>query len=292
MSLLETIDIKNWDDLINDELRNKAVAALEEGRVLYFPLLDFSLSDTEQTFLTPAALHPKSKNISYNGLTDTLNGSTYDDPTLLKAMIRRYSENSRHLLERLLPAYSSCLAAGKTSFRPVEIAGRKTSYRKDDTRLHVDAFPSNPTRGVRILRVFTNINRSGAPRLWRLGEPLPQIFSKFLPSIPAPWPGMSSLLKWIGITKDYRTPYDHYMLHVHDAMKGDDVYQKTCPQEAFPFPPGCSWMVFTDQVAHAAMSGQHVLEQTFHVPLNSLVYPQFAPLSLMEKMLGKPLGPL
>jgi len=288
MSQVESIDIDEWDGPIDEETKRRAIAALEQGQVLYFPNLDFPLKESEHCFLNPSLLHAKAKNISYNSASDMLNGSTCTDTTDLKAMVRRYSMCSRGFLEHLLPEYTKSLAFGKTSFRPIEIEGRKTSYRKDDTRLHVDAFPSNPTRGVRILRVFTNINKAGKPRVWRLGEPLPDIFAKFLPSISSPWWGMPSLLKWLGITKDYRSTYDHYMLGVHDAMKGNSEYQKTCPQEEFAFNPGCTWVVFTDQVAHAAMSGQHVLEQTFHVPMEALKFPELAPSRQMEKILRAP----
>src|SRR2546429_2712052 len=36
------------------------------------------------------------------------------------------------------------------------------------------------------------------------------------------------------------------------------------------FPVGSTWMAFTDQVSHAAMAGQHLLEQTFYLPLTSM----------------------
>jgi hypothetical protein len=41
--------------------------------------------------------------------------------------------------------------------------------------MHVDNFPSTPTRGKRILRVFTNVNPSGRARVWRMGEPFEQM---------------------------------------------------------------------------------------------------------------------
>lgn len=79
------------------------------------------------------------------------------------------------------------------------------------------------------------------------------------------------------------------MLQIHDSMKGNEHYQKTVQQETVAFPSGSSWIVYTDQVSHAAMSGQHVLEQTFHMPLNSLKVPSTAPLHVMEKHLKKSL---
>ena len=79
------------------------------------------------------------------------------------------------------------------------------------------------------------------------------------------------------------------MLQIHDQMKGDEVNQRTVPQEEIRFPAGSSWMVYTDQVSHAAMSGQHVLEQTFHLPVNGLKYESTAPVKVLEKYLNKSL---
>ena len=49
----------------------------------------------------------------------------------------------------------------RTSFRPGAIETRALSPRKDDKRLHVDAFPSSPVQGRRIFRVFTNAHPAG-----------------------------------------------------------------------------------------------------------------------------------
>ena len=62
------------------------------------------------------------------------------------------------------------------------------------------------------------------------------------------------------VTRGLRTPYDHYMLQMHDRMKADMDYQKNTPQLNFDFPPNTTWMVFTDQVPHAANAGHLVLE--------------------------------
>src|SRR5204862_4964539 len=99
-----------------------------------------------------------------------------------------------------------------------------TSYRKDDRRLHVDAFPSAPNQGMRILRVFCNVNPNNEDRIWRLGEPFEEVAKKFIPQTAAPIPGSARLLKWLQITKSYRTKYDHYMLQLHDMMKSDHAY--------------------------------------------------------------------
>ncbi len=291
MSILEAFDLRDWSDGLSDEAKKQLVAALEDGKIIYFPQLQFKLAEHEVGFLSADKVDPKSKNISYDPVKDRLAGALYEgaEAEQLKQMVKRFSTQSRQLIERLIPHYTKTLMQAKTSFRPVEIAGRKSSYRKDDTRLHVDAFPSNPTKGKRILRFFSNINHMGKPRVWRAGEPFRDVVAKIAPRANSPFPGSAQLLKLLGITKDLRTPYDHYMLQIHDAMKKDDEYQKLVPQEEIAFPPGCCWLVYTDQVSHAAMSGQHVLEQTYHLPAHGLKHPENSPLRILEKHFSRPL---
>lgn len=288
---LEFIPATDWNCDLSESIQNQAINALEEGKVLYFPKLPFTLSDIESGFLSTEHLDPKTKNISFDARTDRLAGSLLrnEKALQLKAMIRRYALTTRRFLERLLPSYTPHLMQAKTSFRPAEIYGRKTSYRKDDTLLHVDAFPSNPTQGKRILRVFTNINPTNKPRIWRTGEPFPKVAHQFLPKVSSPLWGVSTLLQLVGITKNYRTAYDHYMLHIHDAMKGDKQYQQTVSKEEIEFHPGSSWIAYTDQVSHAAISGQHLLEQTFDLPVIGLKSEATAPLKVLEKFLNRTL---
>lgn len=288
---LEHFEIQDWEQPISQSVQTKAIQSLENGQVLYFPSLPFVLHDNERPFLSPEIVDPKTKNISYDIRKDRLAGSIQSEKEAaeLKAMIKRYATTSRHFLENLIPHYSPFLIQAKTSFRPVEISGRKSSYRKDDSLLHVDSFPSSPTKGQRILRVFTNINPEGEPRVWRLGEPFEDVVEKILPRASSPIWGVASFLQLVGITKDYRTEYDHYMLQIHDTMKGDNHYQKTVPQSEARFPPGSTWIVFTDQVSHAAMSGQHVLEQTFHLPVNGIKNTATNPLMVLEKRLNRQL---
>ena len=291
MKSLELFEIDTWEGPFTEELQKKAVRSLENGKVLYFPNLAFPLADQEKKFLDPQKVDPKAKNISYDRRNDKLGGTLYEqqDREEQKALIRRYASSSRHFLDHLIPHYRQHLIQARTSLRPVEIAGRTSSWRKDDTRLHVDAFPSSPTKGQRILRMFTNINPEGKPRVWRLGEPFQDVVKTYAPTASRPIPGIAYLMKWFGITKDLRTRYDHYMLKLHDQMKADLNYQECAPQEEFHFPPGSSWIVYTDQVSHAAMSGQHVFEQTFHVPVQGLYDRTTSPLGILEQYLKKSL---
>src|SRR5262249_50672378 len=151
-------ELNSWKGPFSNTVQKQAVRALEGGKILYLPALTYDLKALELPFLNPDIIDPKSKNVSYDIKNDRLAGARLkgQEADALKEMVKRYALLSRQLLLGLIPAYESHLIQAKTSFRPVEIHGRKTSYRKDDTRLHVDAFPSNPTKGQRILRVFTN----------------------------------------------------------------------------------------------------------------------------------------
>jgi hypothetical protein len=46
---------------------------------------------------------------------------------------------------------------------------------------------------------------------------------------------------------------------------------------------------FSDQVAHAALAGQFMLEQTLHVPVQAMYAPERSPLHTLERLAGRPL---
>jgi hypothetical protein len=164
---------------------------------------------------------------------------------------------------------------------------RAASWRHDDSRLHIDAFPSRPLAGERILRVFLNINPRGEPRVWRIGETFESVAARFFPQLAPYRPLAARALATLGITKSLRTPYDHLMLGLHDAMKADLAYQRECVQQSVSFAPGSAWVCFSDQTSHAVMSGQHMLEQTFFLPIAAMRHPEHAPLSVLERLTAR-----
>jgi hypothetical protein len=266
-------------------------AELEDGHVLRFAALPFALSGAERAFLDPRWSDGRAKNISLRWPGGELKGAAGQagDIALLKAMLVRYSEQSEAFALRLFPHYRGHLRRGNASFRPLQIVGRKTSWRKDDTRLHVDAFASNPTQGTRLLRVFCNVNPDGEPRRWRVGEPFEAHARRYLGSISRPWSGSAWWLHKLGVTKRRRTEYDHVMLALHDHAKADAVYQRDAPQINVDFVPGATWVVYSDQVLHAAMAGQYLLEQTFYLDVEHLQRPETSPLRTLDRLLNRPL---
>jgi hypothetical protein len=292
MSAIHEMPIARWRGPFDEAVRHEAVDALENGEVLYLPKLPFALTPEEQPLLSPRLSDGKSKNISLNPDGKLKNTSTSPaEHALLQAMVQRYALGTVTLMNALFPRYARRLERARTSYRPVEIAGRKASILQDDTRLHVDAFPTRPMqKGRRILRMFTNINPNGQGRVWHVGEPFADMAKTILPSVAAPSPLKNALLAGLFVTRGVRSKYDNLMHGLHDNAKRNDTYQKTCPQEEFAFPAGSTWLCYTDQVMHAAISGQFVLEQTFHLDLEAMVYPERAPFTVLERMTGQALA--
>lgn len=253
--------------------------ALEFGQILFFPERVYDNFDTD--IFKATGLDHSHKNLSYRFNSQTLNGfkrKTSDEALVLQERMHGYALYAYELIKQHLPQYAPMLEFGRTSYRPAEIEGRVYSKRKDDTRLHIDSFPSSPVYGKRILRVFCNINPVGKPRVWHVGEPFEEVVQQFNPRIPNYSKLVALGLRFVKATKTLRSAYDHYMIHLHDNMKLDQHYQSTAHKQRIDFPAQSTWIVFTDQVSHAALSGQHLLEQTFYLPIEAMAYPETSPL--------------
>ena len=265
------------------------IAELEVGHVWYFHELAFNLTQTEQLLLKIDIRHPKVRNISLNN-QDLLKGvqkdMNPDTAAAVAAMLKRFRFQAQQLIESLLPRYAERIRLAPTSYRPEKVETRQQSWRADDRRLHVDAFPSRPNQGERILRVFTNINPDGVPRVWRIGESFENVAQRFLPKTKKYRPWQAQLLQTLSITKSRRSEYDHLMLQIHDAMKANSTYQQQAQQITMPFPPGCSWVCFSDQTSHAVISGQYLLEQTFHLPTSQQYQPATSPIEILTRLRG------
>lgn len=268
---------------------HRAMALLEHGHVLLLPDLAFDTAGAEDAMYAEVS-DEGVKNVSYNPGTGELKGTPLEGERRerLKAVTARYSDWAEALVKELLPAYAGSLERGRTSFRP-RAADHNLSKRKDDRRLHVDAFPSQPVQGKRILRVFRNVNPAGEARHWRVGEPFADHAARFLPRTRGMAPGAGLLLRTLGVTKGRRTAYDNLMLQLHDASKEDDDYQANGPRWEVDFPAGATWMCFTDSVVHAALSGRYLFEQTFYLPVAAMGDPSASPVRTLEAMTGRKL---
>jgi 3-deoxy-D-manno-oct-2-ulosonic acid (Kdo) hydroxylase len=260
--------------------------------VLLFEGLRFALTGAEQALLAPTVSDGHSKNVAVDPSNGRVSGSALEgtELRLLRQMVVRFSTHSRDFVERLLPRYANQLETRLASYRPVAVVGRETSRRKDDARLHVDAFASRPNQGRRILRVFCNLNPQGLPRTWLLGEAFEHYAQRFVTRVRRQLPLEAWVLQTLGVTKSHRTAYDHLMLGLHDRGKLDDHYQRDAWRERFDFPAGSTWVCFTDQVLHAALGGQYLLEQTFMLPVSAMLHAERSPLRVLERLAGRRLS--
>lgn len=277
------------------EPRAEYYHALEKGDLLFFPETPFEITDSERQILlrTSQAAGAHHKNIAYRPLQDRVSGfrssdaGTGDD---LRAVMRAYSQRAAACTARLLPRYAGQWRVDLASFRPQEEEGRDLPLKKRNDLLHVDAFPTRPTHGDLILRVFTNINPA-KDRVWLTSDPFAALAPRYaaaagLAGFTAE-PVMRRLLRSVGFPVVSRSPYDRFMLHFHDFLKHNAEYQRNCAKYRWDFPPNSTWMVFTDIVPHAVLSGQWALEQTFIVARGSLVSPERAPAGILEAMAEK-----
>lgn len=290
MSGVTTIAIASWQPQVSESATQSHARAIEDGGVLALPHLGFALLDGERRFLDPSWSDGRAKNISLDRGEVRGTRAQGADRDALRDMVARFAQHASGLVAALFPRYAPHVKTARTSFRPQPASGRPVSWRKDDTRLHVDAFVSRPNHGERILRVFCNVNPDGVDRIWRVGEPFDAMAAHFLPSIRRMHAGESALLAALRITKGRRSEYDHLMLGLHDAAKADTDYQRSSAQQEVRFAPGTTWICFSDQVMHAAMGGQYMFEQTIHLPLAALYDPARAPLAILERLTGRRLA--
>jgi|SRR5438270_2167054 len=264
---------------------------LERGKVLLFSHMPFEFPEIDREFLlsqkqTGSRFH---KNISYRPAKDLLKGVDDDSPDRERmiTIMRNFSRSVTAFISQFLAPYAGKMKLDFASFRPLEEQGRDLPLHKRNDLLHVDAFPSRPTHGARILRVFANINPS-VGRVWNVGEPFHEFLPKLMqvkrigPSSSGLGRALAHVASKIGLPVPDRSPYDEFMLYLHDWLKENNDFQRNSPKQELVFPPGSAWMVYTDGVPHAAMSGQYALEQTFIIPREALVTPQVAPYRVLE----------
>jgi hypothetical protein len=290
MNAIVALDITSWQPALTPDAQQTAIRTIEGGGVLVLPHVAFELLNDERRFLSPQWSDGSAKNISLEGAAlKGARGAPGDLAALLR-MIARFAASAADLVTALFPRYAPYVRRARTSFRPQPAVGRAMSWRKDDSRLHIDAFPSRPNHGERILRVFCNVN-PGEDRVWRVGEDFASMAKTFLPRVRRQLPGVAMLLALLRVTKGVRSDYDHLMLGLHDRAKADPDYQRNCPQQIVRFTPGTTWLCFSDLVMHAAVSGQHMLEQTIHLPVSALYDRDSAPLAILERLCGRTLLP-
>ncbi len=271
---------------------------LEAGHIVFLPSSPIEIPNDDSELLlgrkqSSSAYH---KNIAYRPLEDRVTGldrEEAEEAEELRRILRDYSRKSIEFLGRFLAPYAGKWKLEFASFRPIEEKGRQARLHARNDLLHFDSFPTRPTNGARILRFFTNINPT-ENRVWltsqtfeAFGPPLVKgaglISSVNNPMLRA----VRSLGRALHLRNENRSPYDDLMHRCHNAMKENETFQRDTPKNQWEFPPNSSWMVFTDCVSHAVLSGQYALEQTVLIPQAALVEPQRSPLAVLEKVTGQ-----
>ncbi|HEY0427253.1 MAG TPA: Kdo hydroxylase family protein [Pyrinomonadaceae bacterium] len=271
---------------------------LESGRVLFFDNIPFDLPAAHQDFLlsqkqTGSAFH---KNISYRPKQKAIRGlSSGSDAARLREIMENYSRETTRFVSDFLAPYAGKLELDFASFRPLEEKGRNLPFKKRNDLLHVDSFPTRPTKGARILRVFTNINPSES-RIWNIAEPFDLLAERYAGQADLQKfalkkaSGLARVLNRVGLPVGEHSAYDKFMLHFHDWLKANENFQANCDKVRLEFPPRSTWLVYTDGVPHAALSGQFALEHTYIVPVGALVAAAKAPISVLEAMCNQSLS--
>ena len=276
---------------------------LEAGDIIYFPTSPPLVTDDERAFLVTqkqagGVLH---KNISYRPSEDRLKGVDQRDPAdfqRVHEIMRGFSSRAVAFMASFLEQYAPLWKVDFASFRPIEEHGRKVSLHSRNDLLHFDSFPTRPSHGDRLLRIFVNIHPERA-RVWITSGHFEALAGQFAgkvgllrrPGALDVWKQtVVSLGARMGMPLVDRPPYDNFMLKIHHRMKEDAAFQENCPKDRWEFPAGSAWMVFTDSASHACLSGQYALEQTFIIRRKSLAYPELAPISILERIAGYPLA--
>lgn len=293
------VENREWE---NKENRFKYCEGLEDGNILFFSSTPFPFPKEEIDFLLKQKQGGSTarKNIAYKPQMDRITNHDTTDPIAadrLKEILKNYSKRVTDFLTLLLSPYSQSWKHDYASFRPFQEKGRKLRLRARNDLLHVDSFPSRPLHGSRILRFFTNINPT-EDRHWITSNGFSELAKEYASTVSIPRSTgydllgrlerkMKLLANQAGIKVPLRSPYDSFMLNMHNFLKENGEFQQNCHKDHWKFPPGSCWAVFTDQVSHAALAGQYALEQTFIIPQKALLCPEKSPVAVLERMSGR-----
>lgn len=279
-------------------------SVLEKGNILFLPNGGFTIPQELIGALNGATQDARAihKNIAYKPNVDRVSG-LIDKAAAAQTRdaMREYSRLALRFMSGILPDYAKSWRVDYASYRSIEERGRTLPLTKRNDLLHVDAFPTRPVFGDLILRCFTNVSPS-QQREWLVSDPFVQLaarearnagLEKYAAMAGSPLEALRRsavrTLRTMGIPLVDRSPYDAFMLHFHDWMKANTDYQKNSPHYRFDLPPGSTWLVFTDVVPHAVLSGRLAMEQTVIISRDSMADPSLAPASILEKMSGRTL---
>lgn len=234
--------------------------------------------------------HASHKDISFDPVSWRLTGCRdrrYTARKRLKQILAAFSESVTGWLQSAIPAYAPGLTKDRVTLRTQEEATRALRLTARNDLLHIDNFPTRPTFGRRILRVYVNINPT-EPQVWAVSDRFPELVARFAAGSRIPtrsveeWTAASpSMLRLLTGGKAGRSPYDAFMLRLHHFLKESEANQTQATRRVCTFPPGTAWLLFSDGLAHAQLRGRFTLEHSFFVPPECLLQPAEWPVNVL-----------
>ncbi len=301
--MMDTYDGGRLKQLKPDELSD----SLERGSIVFFPESPVPLPSEEDLSFIRLEL-PKlirRKNISYHPEVGQIRGLDSEDAELVARVNRilvTVSDSIADFLRKSAPRLTDNWTVGTCSFRPIEEKGRNLKPHSSNELVHIDAGAYGATNGNRILRFFINVNPL-EDRVWITKGNFPELFAahgeranlgyanagpRYLSRGPLDHlrTGLIKLLATgIPVLKVLdSSPYDRVMRKFHNYMKDTPSFQQEeHGHEEFRFPPFSAWMVFTDMVSHASLSGQYAFVHTSIVPSENCRIPELAPINILRQ---------
>jgi len=279
--------------------------ALESNHIIYFPRSPIPLPEpaTLEYLRTELPSRLKLKNISYHPEGARVTGLEGDGALRERTceVLKRHLDDVAGFIHGLMPRWRGASRVGTCSFRPIQERGRNLKPHASNELVHVDAGAYGATNGDRIFRFFVNVS-DREDRVWASKGSFQDVLARhgaaaglldasgrlrlridkgaadraFSLAI-----GGLARLNPLAHTLD-SSPYDRTMRRLHNYMKDSEEFkQDRRGYEELRFPPYSAWMVFTDGVSHASLSGQFALVTTIIVSREALTYPQYAPYALL-----------
>jgi hypothetical protein len=304
ITMLEVYD----DSRLGDAGPNDLSEALERGTIVYFPRSPVPLpSDDDLAFCReqlPKLL--KLKNISYHPEAGHVSGLDTDDQAVrqrVHVILVTMSNNITVFLSGTAPRLTKGWTVGTCSFRPMQEKGRNLKPHASNELVHIDAGAYGATNGGRILRFFINVNPN-EDRVWATKGTFPELYRRY---------GAQAKIRPKHVTENYlhkrpldhlrtglvtglasvglpmakvldSSPYDRVMRQFHNFMKDTPSFQEdSLGHEELRFPPYSAWMVLTDMVSHAVVSGQFCFVQTSILQLSNCRMPELAPYNILRE---------
>ncbi len=241
-----------------------------------------------ENLLNPLRAHFGTKDVSFDPATRRFSGRRPPPAAVasgLQDVLTRFSAAAQTWLAETFPEYAPGLTPDRVTWHGSEEATRRLRHTARNDLLHIDNFPTRPTHGRRILRLFMNVHPAD-PQVWGTSERFPELLARYRArhSVPVKreddWLAVGG--RWLRLFRagwGGRSEYDAMMLRVHHFLKNDPAFQMRAARRLWTFPPGSAWLAFTDSLSYAWLRGRQTLEQSFFVSQAVLREPGESPLA-------------